>query len=130
MRRTLYRIIALFLALAWGPATMCCALEAAGWGVLCSSEACHDESADEATTDGCDLVEDGRYQSSIPSARIAPPLGSCCAGLICAGFKVQLQHHSIIVMRAEIGRPRDWVPIWRFERRAAALAHAPDSLIA
>ena len=127
--RQFYRIVALCLATLWLPATLCCAVEAAGWEVLCSNESCHEGEPGEVL-DGCSVVEEGGYQSAVSNLKVAPPTADLCACLICLrALELGLEAQRAVVV-AETTRPRDWVPIWQFERRAAAPAHAPDSLIA
>lgn len=129
MPRILYRLVALCLAFAWVPATMCCSLEAAGWDVLCSNVDCQKDSGQSAA-DGCDAVDAGLYQSSSPSVKIALTVATLCA---CAtrlfAFERDFESRKAVCV-AETTRTRDWIPVWQFERRAAAPAHAPDSLIA
>ena len=109
---------------------MCCAIEAAGFDVLCSNDACHDSSPRKATNDGCCVVEDGNYQSTVSPVKVAPPLIAHCVCFICVkAFAPELEIREAAVV-SEISRPCDWIPIWQFERRAAATAYAPDSLIA
>jgi hypothetical protein len=130
MTRTLSRIVALCLALVWLPATMCCALEAAGVEALCSSDACHDKDSTEMPLDGCSVVEDGDYQSAVSLLKIARPVGTLLEYL--SSFRVvelEVQRQEAVLV-AETARPCEWLPVWHFERRAAAPAHAPDSLIA
>lgn len=130
MTRTVYRLVALCLALVWGPATMCCALETAGLDALCSDASCHENGSGNETTGGCCVLEDGNYQSTVSTLKVAPSLTAHCVCFICVkSFAPELEIREAAVVSA-IGRPRDWVPIWQFERRAAAPAHAPDSLIA
>lgn len=132
MIRTSQRIVALLLVFAWGPATLCCALEAAGWNILCTGGASRDCTSDHATNDGCNGVgvENGSYHSSVPSIKIALPVTELCSCLICLrAFETEPESQHAAVVR-EIAQLRDWVPIWQFERRAAAPAHAPDPLSA
>jgi hypothetical protein len=122
-RRTL---IAICLMALWWPATLCCALEGAGWDVLCSSESCHEGDATEGP-DGCNAVEEGRYQGAVSTVKVAPPVLEICVYLICAyAQEVGLESPPA----ADFTRPCDWIPAWQFERRAAAPAHAPDSSLA
>jgi hypothetical protein len=128
--RRFYQIVALCLAALWLPVSMCCAFEAASGEALCPSASCHSEDeGDGATKDGCNVIEDGQYQPTVSTIKIAPPIADLCARVLCShALKVEAeaQHLSVV---AETSRPLDWVPVWQFERRAAALAHAPDSLI-
>lgn len=131
MFRPLFRLVAFSLILVWGPATMCCAREAAGWGIGCSADCCHESgSAHAEPAEGCNVIEDGAYQTTIPALKVAPPIGELGLGVSCTRhFEPELEtEHAGYV--SEIVRTRDWVPVWQFERRAAAPAHAPDWLIA
>ena len=127
MRGNLHRFIALCLVLIWGPATMCCALEAADLAVLCSDGTCHSDDA-HAPLDGCHVLESGDYQSVIPTLKTAPPATFVCACLLCLR-EIEPSENSGTQLIREPDRPRDWTVTWQFERRAAAPAHAPDSLI-
>lgn len=130
MTSALYRIIAVCLAVAWVPETMCCRMEAVGWDILCETPCCDENAAAEKANDGCSELEGGHYQSTSPSIKIAPSVATLCAYAICLRESDEDFETRQAAMAAEIARPRDWVPIWPFERRAAAPAHAPDWLIA
>lgn len=127
--RRLFKFVALFLATIWLPVTMCCALEAAAGVSPSCMEKCDTDSKSDAK-DACSMVENGHYQSSVPSVRIAPPLTDLCTCLLCVRAVVSEPQTARAVYLAKMTRERDWVPIWQFERRAAAPAHAPDSLTA
>lgn len=129
MPRHLHRLIALCLALVWGPVTMCCALEAAGLEVFCSDETCHSDGAATPPSHGCSVVESGKYQASAPTTKAAPSALFICACL--AELRADIaepDNRRFGVAQRE--SPQDWIVRWQFVRRAAALAHAPDSLIA
>jgi len=128
MARNLHRLIALCLLLVWGPATMCCALDAAGAESLCASETCHSPDKEKAPGDGCNVLESGDYQSVFSTTKVAPSATFICACLICLRADVEKSAEVVAVELAAIERPRNWTVRWHFERRAAALAHAPDSL--
>lgn len=129
MPRNVQRLIALCLILIWGPATMCCALEAAGVENLCASEDCHSPNSANAPLDGCNIVESGDFQGVVPTFKTAPSVTFICACLICLKAAVEAPGAVEFAVR-DNERPRDCTVGWHFERRAAALAHAPDSLIA
>ena len=82
MYRNLHRLIALCLALVWGPVTMCCALEAAGLEALCSDATCHESDSEKASPGGCGVVEDGNYNSAVSVVKVAPPITTACVCLI------------------------------------------------
>lgn len=129
MIRPLHRLIAFCLTLAWGAATLCCALEAAGWKSVCSVECCLDSDSDHAKpTEGCHVIEDGAYHSPAPEIKITPPDGGLGEGFFFIRHcRSELETERRISV-SEVARTRDWVPIWQFERRAAAPARAPDWL--
>lgn len=129
--RRFYQLVALVLATVWLPATLCCALEAAGAEVTCANESCHD-TTDRSNIDGCSVVEDGRYHPGVAAIKVAPvgldvpALSMSTLGLRASAHAAEVRHAAEL---ADAERPRDWVPVWSFDRRAAAPAHAPDSLI-
>jgi hypothetical protein len=97
---------------------------------MCSNPDCHDSGSGNAAADGCNLIEEGNYNSAVASVKVMPRIAIVGACFICVReFAPDLATADAIFV-SEIARPRDWVPIWQFERRAAAPAHAPDSLIA
>ncbi len=68
--RRFHRLLALLLLLLWAPATLHCALEAAG---LIGTQCAEDCGRDSGREDGCDLVESGLYKNSTPLLKIAAP---------------------------------------------------------
>jgi hypothetical protein len=121
-------LLALCLAALWLPATQHCDLEAAG--VLAESCAGEDGAGcDETAADSCKTIEGSAYQASVAVIKVAPRL---------LAVAESLPHLALLVPLADVEkarpprprRPEDWIPVWQFERRAAALAHAPDSLSA
>jgi hypothetical protein len=109
---------------------MCCALEAAGVENLCASEDCHLSNGTNAPLHGCNIVESGGFQSVVPTFKTAPSATFVCACLICLKPAAEAPADVEFAVIRDYERPRDWTVRWHFERRAAALAHAPDSLIA
>lgn len=128
MPRILHRLVALTLVLLWMPATMCCALESADVKAACTEGGCCQEESE--TPDACGVIESGQYQGAVSVIKVVPGVSTVGAWLIWARAIALGWEPSEAVMAADAARPRDWVPIWPFERRAAAPAHAPDSLIA
>ena len=127
MLRTLYRFMAVSLALLWVPATMACALEAVGWDFMCSTPCCSDEADEKAPVTTCSVVENGGYVAATAAMKVSPTVVALCTCCICLRAPIAIPPEGGQLV-AETGRPHDWVPIWQFERRAAAPAHAPDSL--
>ena len=128
MPRLLFKLTALCLALIWMPVTLCCMAEAASEEAfsLCADRCGDDDGAEER--DSCALVEDGDYSSSISQLKVPAPAEAACLHILHVARIADIASLDTTAVRAaEIRRPRDWVPIWQFERRAAAPAHAPDS---
>lgn len=123
-------ILALFVAALWLAATQHCGLEAAGvlaqhceQGSGSNSRGC---AGSDCAVDGCKTVEDGSYRSSTAVVKIAPPVSTVCACLICIRAAVANLQFEPIVRAAEFSRPLDWVASWQFERRAALPPGAPS----
>ena len=127
--RALYRFMAVSLALLWVPAMMACALEAVGWDFMCSTPCCGDEADEKAPVATCSVVENGHYVTAAASVKVSPTVVALCTGCICLRAPMEPPTTGAArLLTGESQRPRDWVPVWQFERRAAAPAHAPDSL--
>jgi len=127
MRLHLHRLIALCLVLLWGPATMCCALEAAGIESVCADGNCHSADGAKASADACNLLESGDYQGVNSTIKASVPVSFVCDWLIWLKSVMDLSPAEGLAVASADERPRDWTVRWHFERRAAALAHAPDS---
>lgn len=130
-----YRLLSVFFVALWLMATQHCALEAAGLfadhGTAEASGGCCGAKAKGCETDGCKTIEDGQYRSEARLVKaVAPDLTSSgcllCVHLLLAEPKVD----AAFAVKDRWNEAPDWVPSWQFERRAAAPAHAPDSLIA
>lgn len=128
MKEALYRFFALWLALIWLPATAHCRIEALGVELASCAEACHGETSSEASHDGCEVVENGLYKSSVAPLKVAPAVLLSCLCLASHPPLVAAPDPGPLLASAEAGRERAWVPTWHFVRRAAAPAHAPDAL--
>ena len=129
MPRVLQRFVALFLVAVWLPVTLCCTAEAAtGDRFSLCAEGCDDKAPAGAERDGCQIVEDGKYSGTVAQIKVSAPAACLC--LICLHETAAAVSAAATPESGYARHPRDWVPIWQFERRAAAPAHAPDSLIA
>lgn len=106
---------------------MCCAMEAAGWSAFCSDADCHSDDVDRAPADGCNEVEAGNYQNVLPTIKPAPATLVVCDCFL-GGSDLDSPPDDGVVCTGTFDRPRDWLVSWQFVRRAAAPAHAPDSL--
>lgn len=120
--RRLRNLTALFLVVLWLPATQHCDLEAAG--VWAGSGCCAADNG--CAQDECGTVESGDFKSGsgtmkLPSAprTILHFAVSLLAANVPAGgetgFRTLPAH----------GAADDWLPQWRFARRAAPLPGAP-----
>jgi hypothetical protein len=123
-----YRLFALCMALLWVPVTAHCRMEAAGLEFAPCAAPCHDQAP--ANTDGCDVVEGGLYKNVTDPLKVAPSITMLCACFICLPVSEPDALSGPGIATPEGARPLEWVPTWSFARRAAAPAHAPDSLIA
>lgn len=134
--RCLRFLVALVLAALWLPVTLHCAIEAVVEvdGARCLG-ACHDssttvehdghrDSSHAAGHDGCEIVESGRYKAGFTLLKVAPPLATLCACLLCV-HAPETEPETVAVVSAALERPRDWVPGWHFVRRAAPASRAP-----
>ncbi|AHF94796.1 hypothetical protein OPIT5_27295 [Opitutaceae bacterium TAV5] len=132
MPRRLHSIVALCLALIWVPATVCCRLQAAAIEPAAQSDGCKECDPAKPADPGaaCKTVEGGHYHSAVSILKLSPQSTLLCV-LICApalSLDVDEIQQAAVLAKEELRRPRDWLPVWQFERRAAAPAHAPDSL--
>lgn len=121
-------VVALLLLAIWGPATAHCSIAAAtDWlAELCSVTCCDDDAAQPAHADACDLVEDGGYVPAVSPALAPAPQLTALACLSCLHARLLAEARPLPSPAWAKDHPRDWVPIWRFTRRAAPPARAPD----
>jgi hypothetical protein len=125
-----YRLFALLMALLWVPATAHCRLENVGLLLDGCAGSCTEQAADTEHADSCDVLENGFYKTNLSPLKIAPVAVAIGAGYF---YSLALEPDAALrqaIVAAPPGPPPDWIPDWPFERRAAAPAHAPDSLIA
>lgn len=122
-------LVALVVLALWLPATLHCALEAAGFDPFFP---CADEhqvgTHEEATRDSCDVVEGSAFKPSFNTATVPPPEFS--AGLPC--FSVQLRPlvltPSVTGVSELVAAPPEVARTWRFLMRAAPPPRAPSSV--
>lgn len=126
-------IITVLLAALWLPATQHCGLEAAGL----LADQCADGhgltdcvAKGDCASDDCGTLEGGNYRSEVAPVKVSPQWFTCIFLLSDALVASQPEPDSTLAVADTRGRLEDWVPSWQFERRAAAPAHAPDSLAA
>lgn len=134
--------LALVLAALWLPVTLHCAIEAVTEaGVVACQGVCHDAGTtadhhghDDADSshghDGCEIVESGRYKAGFSPVKVSPPTPMLCACLLCVQAQALRPHDELLQAAVGIERPREWVPVWQFVRRAAPAPRAPAGVIA
>lgn len=134
MKRLLFRLFALCLALSWVPVTAHCRMEALGFEFAACGESCHTDQADAgdraaSCSDTCEVLENGFYKSSVNPVKVAP---TTLVATLLIFLHVPEPNPDLkpAIAGAEAERPERWVPAWHFVRRAAAPAHAPDSSLA
>ena len=132
MKLLSFRLFAFCMALFWVPATAHCRIESLGLDFVACAGDCHNDTppgaSHEGASDACDIVEDGLYKCGSDPLKVAPALVAVCVVLLYVPEPDPDIGPDLAVPDA--GRPREWVASWQFVRRAAAPAHAPDSLIA
>ncbi|MFA6959156.1 MAG: hypothetical protein WC205_00205 [Opitutaceae bacterium] len=129
-----FKFAAFLLLAVWLPVTQHCDLEAAG--LVSSHDAdtsgltCCEEGSDPCTHDGCELVENGTYNSASPSRSLPTPhLLAVCSCFIFSQLSALEARDEPVLPVAEVLTPSSWVPVWHFVRRAAPLSRAPSVLV-
>jgi hypothetical protein len=120
----LWRILSLTLLVLWLPATEHCALEAAG---VITPE-CHVDgkaSGQSCRTDTCGVLESAHYRGSLNHAQVVPPVVQDSLPLICLAIATAAKSAAQMSETPAPDKPRDWVPVWHFVRRAAPPSRAP-----
>ena len=134
LMRRFRALLAVLLALLWLPATLHCGLEAAD---LLASHCAEDDghgcspTAADCSSDACGIVESPGYRGEECTLELEPPGPGDLVWL------VHLLAGPTETMEVADAPPVDgwnrspaWVPAWSFDRRAAAPAQAPNTLIA
>lgn len=129
----LRRFFAVALLALWLPATLHCALEAAGLDELFQCAADHHSSGDreapaDATRDACDIIEGSAFKLAAHSALLPPPV-LCAPFLPFAVPPVALDLTPPPSGLSErILAPPEVSRTWHFTARAALPARAPSLL--
>ena len=121
------------LVLTWMLATNHCEIHAIG-GVVETTQAaidlqcCPDNPIEVRSL--CDTNESDSYRGASGNAKAGPPV------LATLGYEHQAAHRPTLskcldsrFVESESEPSANWIPKWQFDRRAAAPAHAPDSVI-
>jgi len=119
------RILCLLVAFLWVPLTQHCDLEAIG----ALADQCAKSGGnlqDHCRSDACSIVESASYRGDSSQLKVSRPAltASVCNAWVQVA-RVMVEKFERVPVNA-VERPQDWVPVWSFERRAAAPAHAPD----
>lgn len=132
------KLLSVLLLAFWLVATQHCGLEAAGLfsshsgesaAVGCCASNEHEKKSG-CVSDGCELVESGHYRTDLGAKLVVPALAPCFC-VLCTHFCVAPPEPEVLLVATDrVELASAWVPVWQFERRAAAPAHAPDPLIA
>lgn len=123
----LRQLVALAVLTLWLPATLHCALEAAGFEIVF---VCHDHDAQDAsdhhcTDDACHALEGAAFKPAANTAVLTPP--ALCACLLCfvaPPLAIDLTPPSGISDR--IVAPPEVARTWHFVARAAPPPRAPS----
>lgn len=121
------RIIAFALLALWLPATMHCALEAAGINSAAPcTEGCRSTDHHDVPRDACDVVESGAFKPAADTATILPPALLACR--LCFVF-LTAPTASLpppVGVSDRIVSPPEVARTWHFTARAALPARAPS----
>lgn len=125
------RFLSLLLVTFWFLATQHCVLEAAELFSDHAHGCCSTQEATGCEMDGCKAVEEGQYRTDAKTLQASAPDLAVVALLLCPRLLLAppSSDADFVASERQHAAP-EWVPTWQFERRAAAPAHAPDSLIA
>lgn len=128
------RFLSLLLVAFWFLATQHCVLEASelfSHHETSAAIGCCSTQSEGCEADGCKAVEDGQYRTDAKTLKASAPDLAVVALLLCPQLVLAPSADDTGLTAKERRQVApDWVPAWQFERRAAAPAHAPDSLIA
>jgi hypothetical protein len=117
------------MAALWLLATQHCGLESAGLLAQgCEqSDGDHHCGATEHVADGCKVVEGAGYKTSNAAVQVPAPqlVASLCLRRVDV-LEPAVEQSRETALARHTERPRDWVPQWRFVRRAAAPSRAPS----
>lgn len=123
---------ALLLLALWLPVTLHCDLEAAGLMGAEGFDCCSTEQS--CSNDGCSAIESGHFKSSndlvaVPAPELTLDWAASLVAL-CARSPLNECRQTVAPPAESLARPLDWVSSWRFVRRQALPARAPDCVLA
>jgi hypothetical protein len=127
----LRRLLALALVALWLPATLHCALEAAGLDDLfhCVNDLhqpCKHAAPSDTPADACNLIEDASFKPANDTALLPPP--ALCAGLL----RFVAPNPTLVLtpppsgLSDRIEPPPEVARTWHFTARAALPSRAPS----
>ena len=115
-------LVAWIILASWMPATLHCALEAAGVlevGACCDSDA----HAAEATTDECAPIDRTLYNGVAGDLVVSSPI-------LHVAYTLPLEPPALASEKTFLGPryslPEDWLAAWDFEHRTALPSNAPS----
>ena len=111
----------------WLPATVHCALEAAGVLAQTCSEGC---AANSDAKVGCDTLEEGQYRLADTTLKApAPDLFACVYQICLWQIQSDMTRELVLQSAPPQERPQDWITTWNFVRRTALPVRAPDCFV-
>jgi hypothetical protein len=123
--RMMGRVMAILLLALWLPATLHCDLEAAG---LLGQQCAEDCGQDAGGGDGCQLVENGLYKSSVLLVRIPAPQLLHCAFSFVPRPELELDAAPLSLAEFVTGT-QTLRRTWQFVQRAAPPCRAPSLIV-
>ena len=111
----------------WVPAKAHCEISTMAGGLVakvCAEQCDHTEGSDKS--DGCGVIEAGRFFSNASNAVAPLPSLTVLACLACWHAELLTQAQPLAPPAWASDHPRDWVPTWAFVQRAAPLSRAPS----
>ncbi len=122
----LRRLIALAVLAVWLPATLHCALEAAGFEGVFSCADGHETGAhDESPRDACDVVEGAAFKPAANTAALTPPVPCACLPCFVAPLSAIDLTPPATGVSEFVAAPPEVARTWHFVARAAPSPRAP-----
>ena len=129
--QSLRQLVALAVLALWLPATLHCALEAAGFAGVFSCADEHETGAhDESPRDACDVIEGAAFKPAANTATL--PLPALCACLLCfVAPPPAIDLTAPVTGVSElVAAPPEVARTWHFVARAAPAPRAPSFSVA
>jgi hypothetical protein len=122
----LRRLVAVLLLSLWLPATLHCALEAAGLEIalVCHDHATQSASANHCEDDACHAIEGEAYTA----VALTKLVGDVSFSIV-AVLPEPLELHPAGISPESTDVPRELRPSWQFSTRAAPPARAPSAIV-